>query len=96
MEVEDAYRGQIRDPTTRGPISTQQNQLVYRPHSGQGGTAWRRLCVEFLKFEFEEQGVMPTSVGMGLLGDLIDRPTTKIIPIRGRAMPSSLTTSIFP
>lgn len=25
---------------------------------------------------------MPTSVGMGLLGDLLTAPTTKIIPIR--------------
>ncbi len=83
VEVEDAYRGQIRDPSTlRTDIDSSKTNWSTGPILVKGAQPGDVLCVEFLKFEFEEQGVMPTSVGMGLLGDLIDRPTTKIIPIR--------------
>ena len=83
VEVEDAYRGQIREPSTlRTDIDSTKTNWSTGPILVRGAQPGDVLCVEFLKFEFEEQGAMPTSVGMGLLGDLIDHPTTKIVPIR--------------
>ena len=69
VEVEDAYRGQIRDPSTlRTDIDSSKTNWSTGPILVKGAQPGDVLCVEFLKFEFEEQGVMPTSVGMGLLG----------------------------
>ncbi|MGI5962672.1 MAG: acetamidase/formamidase family protein [Lawsonibacter sp.] len=81
VDVEDAYRGQMRDPSVLRPQIESTNWST-GPIVVEGAMPGDVLCVEFLKFEFEDQGVMPTNIGMGLLGDLIDQPTTKIIPIR--------------
>lgn len=40
------------------------------------------LCVEILAIQFAPQGVMVTSKGLGVLGERIQEPDTKIIPIR--------------
>lgn len=83
VEVEDAYRGQITDPSIlRTDIDSTKTNWSTGPIVVKDTKPGDVLCVEFLKFEFAEQGVMPTSIGMGLLGDLIDIPTTKIVPIR--------------
>lgn len=40
------------------------------------------LCVEILSIDLAPQGVMVTSKGLGVLGERITEPDTKIIPIR--------------
>ena len=39
------------------------------------------LCVEVMAIDLAPQGVMVTSVGLGVLGDHITEPDTKIIPV---------------
>lgn len=81
VEVEDAYRGEMRDPSVLRPHIKSTNWST-GPIQVKGAMPGDILCVEFMKFEFEDQGAMPTNIGMGLLGDMIDEPTTKIVPIR--------------
>ena len=52
------------------------------PIAVQGAQPGDTLCVEILAIEFGPQGVMVTSKGLGVLGDRITEPDTKVIPIR--------------
>ena len=82
VEAEDAYRGEMKDPSVLRPHIKSTNWST-GPILVKNAKAGDVLCVEFLKFEFADQGAMPTNIGMGLLGDLIDAPTTRIVPVRG-------------
>ena len=84
VEAEDAYRGQINSPAVkRTDIDTASINCSTGPIRVAGARPGDTLCVEFRDFAFEEQGVMVTSVGLGLLGDKITEPDSKIIPLRG-------------
>ncbi|MCB6610910.1 acetamidase/formamidase family protein [[Clostridium] symbiosum] len=83
IEVEDAYRGQITDPSVKRPdLDTSKINWSTGPIAVKDAMPGDVLCIEFLDFEFGPQGVMPSSMGLGLLGDLITQPDSKIIPIR--------------
>lgn len=83
VEAEDAYRGQINSPAVkRTDIDASIINCSTGPIRVEGAMPGDALCVEFLDFVFEPQGVMVASVGMGLLGDKITEPDSKIIPVK--------------
>lgn len=83
IEVEDAYRGQITDPSVkRTDLDTTKINWSTGPIAVRDAKQGDVLCIEFLDFEFGPQGVMPCSMGLGLFGELITCADSKIIPIR--------------
>lgn len=83
VEVEDAYRGQITDPSIkRTDIDPSIINCSTGPIKVENAMPGDTLCIEFMDFVFGPQGVMVTNIGMGLLGDKITEPDSKIVPIR--------------
>lgn len=83
VETDDCYSGQIKDSTIKRPdIDISIMDCSVGPINIKGAMPGDTLCVEILAIEFAEQGVMVTSRGLGVLGDRITEPDTKIIPIK--------------
>lgn len=82
VEVDDCYSGQITDESIlRTDIDISIMDCAVGPIDVKGAKKGDTLCVEVLAIDFAPQGVMVTKCGLGVLGDKIDRPTTKIVPI---------------
>jgi amidase len=82
IETDDCYSGQIKTKDDLRPnIDISIMDAAVGPIEIKGATANDTLCVEILDIEFANQGVMVTSPGLGVLGDRIKTPDTKIIPI---------------
>lgn len=83
VETDDCYSGQITDESVKRPdIDISIMDCSVGPIAVQGAHPGDTLCVEILAIQFAPQGVMVTSKGLGVLGERIDQPDTKIIPIR--------------
>lgn len=83
VETDDCYSGQITDASVKRPdIDISIMDCSVGPIHVEGARPGDTLCVEILAIELAAQGVMVTSKGLGVLGDKITRPDTKIIPIR--------------
>ena len=83
VETDDCYSGQITDASVKRPdIDISIMDCSVGPISVQGAQPGDTLCVEILAIEFGPFGVMVTSKGLGVLGERISQPDTKIIPIR--------------
>ena len=83
VETDDCYSGQITDASVKRPdIDISIMDCSVGPIAVQGARPGDTLCVEILAIEFGPQGVMVTSKGLGVLGDRITEPDTKVIPIR--------------
>ena len=83
VETDDCYSGQITDASVKRPdIDISIMDCSVGPIAVQGAQPGDTLCVEILAIEFGPQGVMVTSKGLGVLGDRITEPDTKVIPIR--------------
>lgn len=83
VETNDCYSGQIKTPSDLRPnINISIMDAAVGPISVSGATPDDLLCVEVLDIQMAPQGVMVTSKGLGVLGDRIEAPNTKIIPIK--------------
>lgn len=83
VETDDCYSGQIRDASVRRPdIDISIMDCSVGPIEVKGARPGDTLCVEILAIQLASQGVMVTSKGLGVLGDRITEPDTKIIPIK--------------
>ena len=83
VETDDCYSGQIRDASVRRPdIDIPIMDCSVGPIEVKGARPGDTLCVEILAIQLASQGVMVTSRGLGVLGDRITEPDTKIIPIK--------------
>lgn len=83
VETDDCYSGQITDASVKRPdIDISIMDCSVGPIAVQGAQPGDTLCVEILAIEFGPQGVMVTSKGLGVLGDRITEPDTKVISIR--------------
>lgn len=83
VETDDCYSGQITDVSVKRPdIDISIMDCSVGPIFIQGALPGDTLCVEILAIQFAPQGVMVTSKGLGVLGERIEQPDTKIIPIR--------------
>ncbi|MGW8114823.1 acetamidase/formamidase family protein [Caproicibacterium sp. NSD3] len=82
VETDDCYSGQIQDEKTRRPdIDISIMDCAVGPIAVKGAMPGDTLCVEILAIDLVDHGVMVTSKGLGVLGDRITEPDTKIIPI---------------
>lgn len=83
VETDDCYSGQIKNSSVKRPdIDISIMDCSVGPIFVEGAMPGDTLCVEILAIEFGPQGVMVTSKGLGVLGDRITEPDTKIIPIK--------------
>lgn len=83
IETDDCYSGQISDPSVLRPdIDGSTVDCSVGPIEVKGSRSGDTLCVDVLAIQFAPQGVMVTYKGLGVLGDRITEPETKIIPIR--------------
>ena len=82
VEADDCYSGQITDASVKRPdIDISIMDCAVGPICIQGAHPGDTLCVEVLAIDLAPQGVMVTSKGLGVLGDRITQPDTKIIPV---------------
>jgi amidase len=82
VETDDCYGGQIKTADDlRTHIDISIMDAAVGPISVSGATPSDTLCVEVVDIRFASQGVMVTSVGLGVLGKMITTPNTKIIRI---------------
>lgn len=83
VEADDCYSGQITDTSVKRPdIDISIMDCAVGPINVEGAHPGDTLCVDVLAIDLADQGVMVTSVGLGVLGDKITESDTKIIPIR--------------
>ena len=82
VEADDCYSGQITDASVKRPdIDISIMDCAVGPICIQGAHPGDTLCVAVLAIDLASQGVMVTSKGLGVLGDRITQPDTKIIPV---------------
>lgn len=91
VETRDCYSGQIKTEADLRPnINTAIMNAATGPISIRSIKHGDVICIDILEIELAEYGIMPTNPGLGLLGNLISEPNTKIIPIKdGKAYFSS-------
>ena len=83
VESDDCYSGQIKSESDLRPnINIDIMDAAVGPIYVNGATKNDTLCVEILKFDFNDHGIMVTSPGLGVLGEKINEPNTKIIKIK--------------
>ena len=82
VEADDCYTGQITSEKVKRPdIDISIMDCAVGPIDVNGAHPGDTLCVEVLAIDLAPQGVMVTSVGLGVLGDQITDPDTKMIPV---------------
>lgn len=82
VETDDCYSGQITSENVLRPdIDIAIMDCSVGPIAVEGAMPGDTLRVEIVDIEFAAQGVMVTSCGLGVLGDKITEPNTKVIPI---------------
>ena len=82
VETDDCYNGQIKSISDLRPnIDISIMDAAVGPIEIENATTKDILCVEILDIQFADQGVMVTSPGLGILGDRISNPETKIIQV---------------
>lgn len=83
VETNDCYSGQIKTERDLRPhIDTAIMDAATGPIAIEGTLPGDVICVTIQAIELNEYGIMPTSPGLGPLGELISEPDTKIIPIK--------------
>ena len=83
VETDDCYSGQISNPSIKRPdIDISIMDCSVGPIEIKGAQPGDTLAVDVIAIEFGPHGVMVTSKGLGVLGDRITEPDTKIIPIK--------------
>lgn len=82
VEADDCYSGQIQNESVKRPdIDISIMDCAVGPINVRGAHVGDTLCVEVMAIDLADHGVMVTSKGLGVLGDRITEPDTKIIPV---------------
>lgn len=83
VECDDCYGGQVADEHILRPmIDPKRIDGSVGPIFVEGAHPGDTLLVEVLAIELADHGVMMTGRGLGVLGERIETPDTKIIPLR--------------
>jgi len=83
VEADDCYSGQITDASVkRTDIDISIMDCAVGPIDVEGAEPGDTLCVEVMAIDLADHGIMVTNCGLGVLGDRITEPDTKIIPIK--------------
>lgn len=82
VEADDCYSGQITDASVKRPdIDISIMDCAVGPIDVEGAEPGDTLCVEVMAIDLADHGIMVTNCGLGVLGDRITEPDTKIIPV---------------
>lgn len=82
VETPDCYNEQIKsEKIKRTSIDSSTINSSVGPIEIQGVLSGDTIEIEIVDIELGDSGIMVTSPGLGVLGDLINEPDTKIIPI---------------
>lgn len=82
VEADDCYSGQITDASVkRTDIDISIMDCAVGPIDVEGAEPGDTLCVEVMAIDLADHGIMVTNCGLGVLGDRITEPDTKIIPV---------------
>ena len=82
VEADDCYSGQITDASVKRPdIDISIMDCAVGPINVNGAHPGDTLCVEVMAIDLADHGIMVTNCGLGVLGDRITEPDTKIIPV---------------
>lgn len=82
VEADDCYSGQITDASVkRTDIDISIMDCAVGPIDVEGAEPGDTLCVEVMAIDLANHGIMVTNCGLGVLGDRITEPDTKIIPV---------------
>ena len=82
VEVDDCYSGQITDASVKRPdIDISIMDCAVGPIDIEGAQPGDTLCVEVMAIDLADHGIMVTNCGLGVLGERITEPDTKIIPV---------------
>ena len=83
VETDDCYSGQIQDETTlRTDIDISVMDCAVGPIEVKGARKEDVLKIDILAIETADHGVMVTKKGMGILGEQVKNPDTKIIRVK--------------
>lgn len=83
VEMDDCYSGQIKSEKDLRPnIDISIMDAAVGPIRIKGAKVGSALCVEIMDIKLAPQGVQVTSPGLGILGDRIKEPHTRIIPVK--------------
>ncbi len=83
VETEDCYGGQLKtEADLRKDLDESRLDAAVGPIEVTDALPGDVLCVEVLDIQLAGQGVMTTAPGLGILGNLMDVMTTKVIPVR--------------
>ena len=83
VEMDDCYGVQVIDASVKRPdIDPSRIDGSVGPICIAGAHPGETLRVDLLAIELADHGIMMTGKGLGVLGDRITEPDTKIIPIR--------------
>ncbi len=83
VETDDCYSGQIQDEKTlRTDIDISIMDCAVGPIEVKNAQKGDVLKIDVLAIETADYGVMVTKKGMGILGERVTEPDTKIIPVK--------------
>lgn len=83
VETDDCYSGQIQDEKTlRTDIDVSIMDCAVGPIAVKGAEQGDVLKIDILAIQTADHGVMVTKKGMGILGDEVVTPDTKIISVK--------------
>ncbi|MBM7715034.1 amidase [Bacillus thermophilus] len=83
VETHDCYGGQIDSETVLRPdINLETMNQATGPIYVNGVEKGDVLQIDIEEIELDPRGIMVTSKGLGVLGDHIEEPTTKILPVK--------------
>lgn len=83
VETDDCYSGQIQDEKTlRTDIDISIMDCAVGPIEVKNAQKGDVLKIDIVAIETADHGVMVTKKGMGILGERVTEPDTKIIPVK--------------
>ena len=83
VETYDCYGGQVYNETILRPqINLETMNQSTGPIYVNGLQKGDILCIDIVDIELDDYGVMITSEGLGILGDKVAKPTTKILQVQ--------------
>jgi amidase len=98
VETDDCFCGQIKsEKTLCSEIDFDRINPATGPIRIEGAEPGDTLAVEIIGMDLADHGVAVAVPGEGLLGDSVERPSTKIIPIKdGQCLFSGLSLPVKP
>lgn len=87
LETVDCYDGQVSSERVKRPdVDMRRFDLATGPVAVEGVTAGDIIEIRFHAIELADRGAMLTTPGLGMLGDQISVPETRLLPVKGESI----------